>query len=176
VSRRRSPHTVWRIGAIRQVAASLRSRSPASSYWPLGVACEWRLGDTRDCTGTRGPPVRDDKHANRTQELDWVVSDADNERSRHNAGDAFHDRSHLRVRLVARRHDARARTRRRHQRRRTHHERARARQCGRNVFPVSRSVFNRERIRGHPSAFSVYAGSSSAHSSFATTTFTASVS
>src|SRR6185436_12838604 len=54
--------------------------------------------------------------------------------------------------------------------------RERALQCGRNVFPVSRSVFNRERIRGHPSAFCVYAGSSSAHSSFVTTTFTASVS
>jgi hypothetical protein len=49
-------------------------------------------------------------------------------------------------------------------------------QCGRNVFPVSSSVFNRERIRGQPSAFCRYAGSSSAHSSFVTTTFTASVS
>lgn len=52
----------------------------------------------------------------------------------------------------------------------------RGHQCGRNVFPVSRRVFNRERIRGQPSAFWRYAGSSSAHSSFVTTTFTASVS
>jgi NADPH:quinone reductase-like Zn-dependent oxidoreductase len=26
-------------------------------------------------------------------------------------------------------------------------------QCGRKVFPVSRRVFSRERMRGHPSAF-----------------------
>jgi hypothetical protein len=49
-------------------------------------------------------------------------------------------------------------------------------QCGRKVFPVSSSVFMRERIRGQPSAFCKYAGSSSRQSSFVTTTFTASVS
>jgi NAD(P)-dependent dehydrogenase (short-subunit alcohol dehydrogenase family) len=47
-------------------------------------------------------------------------------------------------------------------------------ECGRNVFPVSSRAFNRERIRGHPSAFCAYAGSLSWNPSFVTTTFTAS--
>src|SRR6266446_4919414 len=49
-------------------------------------------------------------------------------------------------------------------------------QCGLNVFPVSSSVFRRERIRGHPSAQAAYVGSSLAHSSCVTVTLVASVS
>ena len=49
-------------------------------------------------------------------------------------------------------------------------------QCGLNVFPVSSSVFRRERIRGHPSAQAAYVGSFSAHSSCVTITLVASVS
>src|SRR5947209_5158256 len=49
-------------------------------------------------------------------------------------------------------------------------------QCGLNVLPVSISVLRRERMRGQPSAQEAYAASSSAHWSWVTETWLASLS
>src|SRR5439155_25894912 len=49
-------------------------------------------------------------------------------------------------------------------------------QCGLNVLPVSISVLRRERMRGQPSAQEAYAASSSAHWSWVTETWVASLS